>query len=138
MQSSSATISSNSIYASSPIELGYDSSTFTANTIVATGSYPWTVYAFFSATNLHGNKIDAGGQEGVLLIGPGSVKVQSNTIANSSTAVDGSCGQQYPASGSTVTGNTITDASIGIKMPSGNTAKPNTFYATANTVAACP
>ena len=138
VQSSTATVSSNTIYGSSPVEVGYDSSTFTANTIVATGSYPWAFYTFFSATNLHGNKIDAGGQEGVLLIGSGSVKVQSNTIMNSSMAVDGSCGQQYPASGSTVTGNTIIDANIGIKMPSGNTSTPNTFFATASAVAACP
>jgi|CZKY01.1.fsa_nt_gi hypothetical protein len=138
VQSSTATVSSNTIYGASPVEVGYDSSTFTANTIVATGSYPWAFYTFFSATNLHGNKIDAGGQEGVLLIGSGSVQVQSNTIVNSSMAVDGSCGQQYPASGSSVTGNTIIDANIGIKMPSSNTTKSNSFYATASAVAACP
>jgi Right handed beta helix region len=86
---------------------------------------------------IKGNKIDAGGGIGLALYYlTTSLVVQGNSITNSSTAVAG-CVPPV-ASGYTVTGNTITDAAIGVQMPAGNTSAPNNFYATASAVAACP
>jgi hypothetical protein len=86
---------------------------------------------------IKGNKIDAGGGIGLALYySTTNFVVQGNSITNSSTAVAG-CVPPI-ASGYTVTGNTITDAAIGVQMPMGNTSAPNNFYATASAVAACP
>jgi hypothetical protein len=131
---SDVTTTSNTISALYAIELTNDSSTITGNTIVQRGGSP-AIYIEGGTTNLQGNRIDAGGQEGLILGGGGSAIVELNTIMNSSIAVDG-CAES--ASGFTVTGNTITDAAIGVQMPSGNTTTLNKFYATAMAVEACP
>jgi len=87
------------------------------------------------------NRIDAGGDYGVILNGSATSSViESNTIVNSGFAVYGCGGGNFggpAASGFTVTGNTITDADEGVDMPSGNTFSPNTFHATGSEVGGC-
>jgi hypothetical protein len=86
------------------------------------------------------NDIDAGGATGMSLgyEGTNSI-VQGNAITNSSTAVFGCDGNGF-SSGFTVTGNTITDATVGMQMPSptSNITAPNKYYATATAVAPQP
>jgi hypothetical protein len=110
----------------------------TANTIIAGPSTENNDYAFLieaGSARVSNNRIDAGGQLGLNLQNTGTASVvEQNTIVNSSTAVTGCA----ITSGYTVSGNTITDAAIGVQMASGNTSTPNTFYATAVTVAPCP
>jgi len=107
-----------------------------------------TIESIFYGAKINGgsaaftsNKIDANQSYGVYLQGPGSNSVvQANKIANSSTAIDG-CDMGFgfgPASGFTVTGNAITDASVGMQMPSGNTTSPNTYYVTFTPTSPCP
>jgi Periplasmic copper-binding protein (NosD) len=105
----------------------------TANNISANGT---AVYVYFGTNSVKNNRIDAGGQTGVSLNGPGGTSVVGNTIVNSLTAVNG-CGAN-PASGDYVFGNTITDAAVGVQMPSGNTTTPNKFYVATMAVEACP
>jgi hypothetical protein len=86
------------------------------------------------------NQIDAGGTTGVSLgyEGTNSI-VQGNAIRNSSTAVFG-CDGNGLSNGFTVTGNTITDATVGTQMPypNSNLTTPNTYYATATAVSPQP
>jgi hypothetical protein len=101
------------------------------------------VWATGGSNTIKNNRIDAGGDYGVLLNGPATNSViESNTIVNSGFAVFGCGGAKsgtggLAASGFTVTGNTITDADEGVDMPSGNTFAPNTFHATGSEVGGC-
>jgi len=113
----------------------------TTNTISVTS--PGTGVSVESgSSSVTGNRIDAGGGQGVALYdaAAGSV-VKGNTIVNSLTAVFG-CGYGTippggPASGFAVSGNVIMDAAIGLQMPSGNTSAPNRYYATGSAVGYC-
>jgi Right handed beta helix region len=138
LRSTAATVSHNIISPdSTAIVATNDGSTITANTLVgegeASGLVP-LVNLLGGSTIFKGNKIDAAGQLGVQMGGTNSILVQSNTIMNSSIAVNGCSGESQ---GATVIGNTITDAGIGLSMPSGNTAAPNTFHATAMALQPC-
>jgi hypothetical protein len=116
------------------LSLENSSATATANTIQG------GISIVAGSNTVTGDSIDAGGRFGVQIQGTGSNTVKSNTIVNSSTAVYG-CGSNLespPASGDTVSGNTILDASIGIQMPSGNTTIPNTFELVPAATQACP
>jgi hypothetical protein len=91
-------------------------------------------------STIKGNRIDAQGGNGVQLSDPGTNIVEMNTIVNSSVAVYG-CSAFFfilPASGDTVTSNTILNAAVGVEMPSGNTVTPNTIKLTAAATQACP
>jgi len=133
-----ATVSGNTISAANWVILtDADGSTITANTLHGGGVVD-VVDLGGGTTILKENKIDAAGQIGVELSRSASIVVQSNTIVNSSTAVDGKCGQGSESKGATVTGNIITDATVGVWLPSGNTATPNKFYATATALQTCP
>jgi Right handed beta helix region len=110
----------------------------TANTI----STPEAAVQVFGGSNtIKTNRIDAGGNYGLLLNGSATSSViESNTIVNSGFAVYGCAGGDPPgpaASGFTVTGNSITDAAEGVDLPSGNTFTPNTFHATGSEVGGC-
>jgi parallel beta-helix repeat protein len=118
--------------------LVYSSVTVTDNTISAIGPSGVGMFVTSGSNTIKSNRIDASGQAGVILFDSAiNSAVQSNTIVNSSTAVYG-CVTTFPASGFTVTGNTITDAAIGVQMPSSNTFSPNIFYVTGSEAAACP
>ncbi|MGC9988119.1 MAG: right-handed parallel beta-helix repeat-containing protein [Terriglobales bacterium] len=140
VEGATATVESNAITGGgslySGLYLEYSAATVMSNTISVIGAGTG-VNVLAGSNSIHENRIDAGGQTGVSLslLGTGSL-VQRNRISNSSTAVYG-CGSE-PASGFTVTGNTITDAAIGVQMRTGNTSAPNQFFATATPVAACP
>ncbi len=111
----------------------------TGNIISASGSGNGA-FAISGGNTVKHNRIDAGGGTGMLLSGSAtSSLVEENTIGNASTGVFGcGFGHRPAASGFTVTANAITDAAIGVEMPSGNTSTPNRFYATAMAVEACP
>jgi parallel beta-helix repeat protein len=136
-QNAAGTVQSNEISGGPAIGLVllYSSVTATGNTIITLGT---GVYVWSGSNSIKSNRIDANDQYGVQLgDSVNNSEVQSNTIVNSSTAVSG-CNGTFPASGFTVTGNTITDAAIGIQVPLGNTTTPNAFYATTSVEAACP
>ena len=108
-----------------------------SNTISAKvfGAYIYSGTAAF--TN---NEIDAQGSYGVYLQGSATNSVvQNNIIGDSSNAIFG-CdvgSGMGNASGFTVTGNAITDAAVGLEMPSGNTLTPNNYFATDAAVQFC-
>jgi Periplasmic copper-binding protein (NosD) len=82
--------------------------------------------ASFSGSNtISSNRIDAGGQDGIDLANAGTDIIQSNTIVNSSTAIEG-CGNSV--TGDTVSGNTIMDATSGLDLPPSVTLGTNHFY----------
>jgi len=137
----SGLIQTNLISGTNPgLSLSDSAVTATTNTISAgTANSFSTAYYLISVqggTNtIKSNKLDvAGGDYGIYLAGntAGSL-IQSNTVANTQTGITG-CGG---ASGYTVTRNTIIDANVGLSMPSGNTATPNTFYDVGATTASC-
>jgi len=133
-----ATVTGNTISAVNwAILTDADGSTITSNTLLGGGVVD-VVDLGGGTTILKENKIDAAGQIGVELSRSASIVVQSNTIVNSSTAVDGKCGQNSEAKGATVTRNIITDAAIGVYLPSGNTVTGNTLHATAAASQTCP
>jgi hypothetical protein len=121
------------------IELIGSSVTATGNTI-STGFIAMDVLS--GSNTIKRNKVDAGGQTGMILFGDATNSVvQGNTIANSTTAVSGCMpGWSSFSYGFTVTGNTITDATVGMQMPSSNRniTTPNNYYATATAVSAQP
>jgi hypothetical protein len=121
------------------VYLNGSSVTATGNIISASGN---GVSVISGGNTVKRNKIDAGGGTAVSLGGLAtSSLVEDNTVGNAATGVFGCGGAGHgrpAASGFTVTGNTITDAAIGVEMPSGNTSAPNKFYATATAVEACP
>ena len=101
------------------------------------GSTPFSIDA--SSATITSNTIDASGIPAFTVGGPSTTAIQHNTITNSSIAVLG-CGDLFfegPPTGYTISLNTITDASVGLSMPPGNTTAPNTYYVTANTVDNC-
>ena len=110
----------------------------TSNTISST-VFGANIYS--GSATFTNNKIDAGGSYGVYLQGSATNgQVENNTIGNASTAVFGcDVGSGLGnASGFTVTGNAITDAAIGLEMPSGNTTTPNNYYVTTSALQSCP
>ncbi|MGB9233595.1 MAG: right-handed parallel beta-helix repeat-containing protein [Terriglobales bacterium] len=121
------------------VSLSGASVTATGNIISASGN-GYGVFVLSGGNTVEHNRIDAGGGTGMLLSGSGtSSLVEENTIGNASNGVFGcGLGHRPAASGFTVTGNAITDAAVGVEMPSGNTSTPNRFYATASAVEACP
>ncbi|HEY6371931.1 MAG TPA: transposase [Candidatus Sulfotelmatobacter sp.] len=111
-----------------------------AGSTISTGII--AVYVLSGSNTIKSNKIDAGGATGMILSYDATNSVvQGNAIANSSTAISG-CdvyGSSF-SSGFTVTGNTITDATVGMQMPdpNDNITTPNNYYATATAVAPHP
>jgi hypothetical protein len=136
------TISSNIIsnFSSAGVSAINSTVTFTSNTIQN------TVFLLADGSTLKSNHIDAGVGGygyGVVLAGAGTNNVEANTIVNASTAAVFGCGPVGaillpPASGDTITGNTILNANVGVEMPSGNTATPNTTNLTVSATQACP
>jgi hypothetical protein len=91
--------------------------------------------ASFSGSNtISSNRIDAGGQDGIDLANAGHDIIQSNTIVNSTTAIEG-CGASV--SGDSVSGNTIMDATNGLDLPSSVTVGTNHFYDVVTIALAC-
>jgi hypothetical protein len=133
------TISSNIIngFSSGGVSAVNSNATFTSNTIQN------SVFLIADGSTLKSNHIDALGGYGVVLAGAGTNNVEANTIVNTSTAAVFGCGSVGaillpPASGDTITGNTILNANVGVEMPSGNTATPNTTNLTVTATQACP
>lgn len=132
LYASTATVTSNTLF--NGLALQFDDSTVSGNVIASGG-----VLFNGGTTNLKGNKIDGNGGVGINLdnyggLGPG--KIESNTIVNTSTAVNG-CGGVSPPTGYTVINNTIIDANIGLQMAPGNTTSPNHYYGTGTATAGC-
>jgi hypothetical protein len=126
------TVESNAISGTANgLQFIFSSATAIGNTI-STGSVG--VLLLSGSNIIQRNQIDAGGATGMSLgyEGTNSV-VQDNAIRNSSTAVFGCGGNNGLSSGFTVSGNTITDATVGMQMPypSSNITTPNHYYATA-------
>jgi hypothetical protein len=116
------------------IELIDSSVTATRNTI---STSVIAVEVDSGSNTITGNQIDAGGGTGLSLGFDGTKSiVQGNTIVNSSIAIFGCDIPARYSTGFTVTGNTITDAAVGIQMPNpnGNITAPNKYYATATAV----
>lgn len=91
--------------------------------------------ASFSGSNtISTNRIDAGGKDGIDLGNAGHDIIQSNTIVNSTTAIEG-CGASV--SGDSVSGNTIMDATNGLDLPSSVTLGTNHFYDVVTNALAC-
>ena len=93
------------------------------------------IASFSGANTINLNRIDAGGQDGIDLENAGHDIIQSNTIVNSTTAIEG-CGASVR--GDSVSGNTIMDATNGLDLPPSVTVGTNHFYDVATTVLACP
>lgn len=139
INNATSTIQSNVITGvSSGLSLRLSTVSVTAN-IISTPEF--AVQVTGGSNTIKTNRIDAGGDYGVILNGSATSSViESNTIVNSGFAVYGCGGGNFggpAASGFTVTGNTITDADEGVDMPSGNTFSPNTFHATGSEVGGC-
>lgn len=116
------------------IELFNSSITVRANTI-STGLISIEVDS--GSNTITGNKIDAGGATGFSLGGVGTnTIVRGNTIGNAAVGIFGCDGPGGFSAGFTITGNSVTDAIIGMQMPSpnGNVTTPNSYYATATAV----
>jgi hypothetical protein len=110
--------------------------TATANTISSTFI---GAEVFAGSNTVRGNKIDAGGQTGMLVSGYTVTNpvVQGNTIVNASTAILGCDTSGNFANGFTVTNNTILDAAVGMQMSDlgVNVTAPNSYYETETVIA---
>jgi len=117
--------------------------TVSSNTILVNGVYPNPNIGILvgnGSSTIKSNTIDVGNLGvGIVLSGTASHStVQSNTITNVPTGwgIIG-CSVYGNASGFTVTGNIIVDASTGVDMPSGNASTPNNFFAVTTPIASC-
>ena len=120
------------------IEVFHATMTVTSNTVDGdggSGGAPLIIDR--DRSTLMGNKIDAAGATGAIFGDAGTSIFKSNTIFNFSLAVSGCSGSFPPASGYTVSGNTMIDGNNGVRMTNSNTAGPNAYSSVATPVSSC-
>ena len=120
------------------IEVFHATMTVTSNTVDGdggSGGAPLIIDR--DRSTLMGNRIDAAGATGAIFGDAGTSIFKSNTIFNFSLAVSGCSGSFPPASGYTVSGNTMIDGNNGVRMTNSNTAGPNAYSSVATPVSSC-
>ena len=120
------------------IEVFHATMTVTSNMVVGdggSGGAPLIIDR--DRSTLMGNKIDAAGATGAIFGDAGTSIFKSNTVFNFSLAVSGCSGSFPPASGYTVSGNTMIDGNNGVRMTNSNTAAPNAYSSVATPVSSC-
>jgi len=119
------------------VEVFHATMTVTSNTITGDGGSGAPFLIYRDGSTLMGNKLDAGGATGAIFGDAGTSIFKSNTVFNFSLAVSGCSGSFPPPSGYTVSENTMTDGTNGLRMTKSNTTAPNTYSSVTTPVSSC-
>jgi hypothetical protein len=119
------------------IEVFHATMTVTSNTVTGDGGSGAPFLIYRDGSTLMGNKLDAAGATGAIFGDAGTSIFKSNAVFNFSLAVSGCSGSFPPPSGYTVSGNTMTDGTNGLRMTKSNTTAPNTYSSVTTPVSSC-